>query len=74
MLPRLQAEEMLAAAHVGAMASGNMKAADMREAVANLKRAAGAMIAARRQSSPAGLGAMGIGVHRLPKKEVADAR
>lgn len=67
MLPRLNAEEMLAGAHVAMLGSGNMKAADAREAIANLKRSTGAP-ASRRRSSPSALGAMGIGVRRVEKK------
>jgi len=66
MLPRLQAEEMLAGAHVAALGSGNMKPTDAREAYANLKRSAGVK-RARRASTPADVAAMGFGVQVVPK-------
>lgn len=66
MLPRLQAEEMLAGAHVAALGSGTMKAHDAKAAFASLRR----MTGARRQAAApaAGLAAMGFGVQQVTKR------
>lgn len=72
MLPRLQAEERLAAIDVALLAAGGFEQHDARAMMEGLRiRAQGGEQSPAKKASPAQLGMLGIGVTIVPPEEPA---
>ncbi|MBZ0164564.1 MAG: hypothetical protein K8H74_17860 [Notoacmeibacter sp.] len=69
MLPRLQAEEQLAAINAAAIGGAHLDKADMMDAVRRLERRAAGGERRAARASPAMLAAMGIAVVEAPARE-----
>jgi hypothetical protein len=66
MLPRLRAEQLLVDVHATMLGSGNMKAADVRQEMTQIRAAAGAAAAPRKPLARANFAALGIGYVPVP--------